>query len=251
MRISRLGLKPAPRSEKAEIGSAKYRGYLPSIGGDCTTETLNKCTGLKSARQCYKANFGHEPPPLPPHPCPRRPAAADSPHPTPVPTRLPPPQHPALAHIRRAWPGAHRVDHQRRVRMARRHTGPAATSTRARPAPGPAGQLYITREAGSSNALNRQCGTTGADTRAAFVDSASRHPRHPNTNSLLSNSNPLLSESQSTTIPLPSPPCPFLAPPGYVRSTYRGVPGVAGGAGVRSRCRRRSGSVLPLCQCRL
>jgi hypothetical protein len=32
-------------------------------------------------------------PPLPPHPCPRRPAAADSPHPTPVPTRLPPPPH--------------------------------------------------------------------------------------------------------------------------------------------------------------
>ena len=25
-----------------------------------------------------------------------------------------------------------------------------------------------------------------------------------------------------TTIPLPSPPCPFLAPPGYVRSTYPG-----------------------------
>ena len=156
--------------------------------------------------------------------CPRRPAAADSPHPTPVPTRLPPPQHPALAHIRRAWPGAHRVDHQRRVRMARRHTGPAATSTRARPAPGPAGQFRITRGAGSSDALNRQCGTTGADTRAAFVDNASRHPRHPNTNSLLSNSNPLLSESQSTTIPLPSHyhplPVRFWPPPDtyYVRT---------------------------------
>ena len=65
-------------------------------------------------------------------------------------------------------------------------------------------RFFIARGAGSSNALNRQCGTTGADTRAAFVDNASRHPRHPNTNSLLSNSNPLLSESQSTTIPLPS-----------------------------------------------
>ena len=118
-------------------------------------------------------------PPLPPHPCPRRPAAADSPHPTPVPTSLPPPQHPALAHIRRAWPGAHRINHQRRVRVARRHTGPAATSTRARPASGPAGQFRITRGAGSSNALNRQCRTTGADTRAAFVDNASRHPATP------------------------------------------------------------------------
>ena len=131
---------------------------------------------------------------------------------------------PALAHIRRTWPGAHRVDHQRRVRVARRHTGPAVTSTRARPAPGPAGQFRITRGAGSSDALNRQCGTTGADTRAAFVDSASRHPRHPNTNSLLSNSNPLLSQSQSTTIPLPSHyhplPVRFCPPPDtyYVRT---------------------------------
>ena len=81
--------------------------------------------------------------------------------------------------IRLGAPGAHRINHQRGVRMARRHTGPAATSTRARPAPGPAGQFRITRGAGSSNALNRQCGTTGADTRASFVDSASRHPRHP------------------------------------------------------------------------
>ena len=70
---------------------------------------------------------------------------------------------------------------------------------------------------GSSDVLNRQCRTTGANTRAAFVDSASRHPRHPNTNSLLSNSNPLLSESQSTTIPLPSHyhplPVRFCPPP--------------------------------------
>ena len=70
-------------------------------------------------------------PPLPPHPCPRRPAAADSPHPTPVPTRLPPPQHPALAHIRRAWPGAHRINHQRRARLVILVRRPAGTpSTR-------------------------------------------------------------------------------------------------------------------------
>ena len=146
-------------------------------------------------------------------------AAADSPHPTPVPTRLPPPQHPALAHIRRAWPGAHRINHQRGVRMARRHTGPAATSTRARPASGPAGQFRITRGAGSSNALNRQCGTTGADTRAAFVDNASRHPRHPKYKSHYK------SRAHPIQIQIPIPSCPFLAPPGgYVLRTYRGVP---------------------------
>ena len=122
----------------------------------------------------------------------------------------------APAHIRRAWPGAHHINHQRRVRMARRHTGPAATSTRARPAPGPAGQFCITRGAGSSNALNRQCGTTGADTRASFVDSASRHPRHPK----------YKSHYKSRAHPIPNPnPHPLLSVfgPPRIRTTY--VPG--------------------------
>ena len=91
-----------------------------------------------------------------------------------------------------------------------------------------AGQFRIARGAGSSDALNRQRRTTGANTRAAFVDSASRHPRHPNTNSLLSNSNPLLSQSQSTTIPLPSHyhplPVRFCPPPYTYYVRIRGGP---------------------------
>ena len=39
--------------------------------------------------------------------------------------------------------------------------------------------IQVTRGAGSSHALNRKCRTTGADARAAFVDYASRCPRHP------------------------------------------------------------------------
>ena len=58
-----------------------------------------------------------------------------------------------------------------------------------------------------------RCGTTGADTRASFVDSASRHPRHPN----------YKSHYKSRAHPIPNPnPYPLLSavrfwpPPGYV-----------------------------------